>query len=151
MSQSLVKNIIHIIYSTKGRYPFLEDAGIRGEMHAFLKSACDKMACPALKVGGAMDHVHLLCHLSKNVTGAKLVGEIKRSSSVWMKSKGPAFIDFYWQGGYAYFSVSPKDTESVIHYIGNQMNHHKQHSFKDELTLFLKKYGVEYAEEYLWD
>ncbi len=151
MSQSLVKNLIHIIYSTKGRYPFLEDAKIRGEMHAFLKSSCDGMKCPALKVGGSIDHVHILCHLSKNIVGAKLVGEIKRSSSVWMKSKGVEYVDFFWQGGYAYFSVSPKDTKSVIDYIGRQIVHHKQLSFKDELKIFLKKYDVEYDEQYLWD
>ena len=148
MSQSLVKNLIHIIYATKGRYPFLKHPAIRGEMHAFLKIACDKMACPALKVGGSIDHVHILCHLSKNVTVAKLVGEIKRSSSVWIKSKGVEYNDFFWQGGYACFSVSPKDTKPVIAYIGNQMAHHKKHSFKDELKLFLKKYDMDYDEQY---
>ena len=151
MTQSLVKNLIHIIFSTKNRESFLDDTQIQGELHAFLKGACDKLDCSGLKVGGTGDHVHILCHLSKNVAGAHLIKEIKRVSSIWIKSKGPAYYDFHWQSGYAYFSVSPKDVDAVVGYINNQKKHHKTVSFRQELLGFFHKYDVEYDDRYLWD
>ena len=151
MSQSLVKNPIHIIWSTKRRHPFLEDQQIQGEMCVFLKGACDQMDCSAIKIGGTENHIHVLCHLSKNVTGAKLVGEIKRASSVWIKTKSPSYCGFFWQGGYSYFSVRPTDINVVVKYIANQKEHHRKIGFKDELRGFLDKYGIHYDEDYLWD
>jgi hypothetical protein len=38
--------------------------------------------------------------LSKNHALAKVVEEIKRGSSKWVKTQGKEFLDFAWQGGY---------------------------------------------------
>ena len=39
----------------------------------------------------------------------------------------------------------------VTNYIKNQKEHHKQLTFKKEVTRFLDEYDVEYDEKYLWD
>lgn len=151
MSQSLTQNLIHIIFSTKNREPFLADPRIRGEMHAYLKGICNKLRCPSLRVGGVADHVHILCRLSKNITGSDLVREIKKGSSKWIKTKGGRLNRFYWQGGYAYFSVSPIQRDRVIHYIDHQEQHHEKMTFQDEYRKFLDQYEMEYEERYVWD
>ncbi len=81
MPQSLSNILVHIIFSTKNRYPFLSDKDIRSEMHAYLGGTCNNLDCQVIVVGGISDHVHILSKLSKNISAAKLIGDIKRESS----------------------------------------------------------------------
>ena len=150
MGQSLGVNPIHIVFSTKNRKHFLSDPKARKKMHAYLKGVCDKLKCDAIQIGGVGDHVHVLCNLNKNVAGAKLLGEIKRASSLWAK-EDMVLKDFFWQTGYAYFSVSPKDVDVVSAYIANQEIHHAKVGYKDELRAIFKKYNANYDERYFWD
>lgn len=151
MPQSLSKVLVHIVFSTKHRYPFLVDRNIRDEMHAYLGGTCKQLDCPVLIVGGVADHIHILCSLSRNHSIAKVVGEMKRSSSKWIKTKGPALGRFSWQNGYGAFSVSQSQVDSVRKYIATQEEHHKKRAFQDEYRAFLKKYEIEYDERYVWD
>ena len=97
------------------------------------------------------DHCHVLCTLSRNITTAKLVGETKRITSRWLKSKGQRYRDFRWQGGYSAFSVSISNLSRVRNYINRQEEHHRERDFKAELRGLLKQQGIEYDERYLWD
>ncbi len=151
MPQSLAKVIIHIIYSTKNRYPFLANTDIRNEMHAYLGGACNNLKCPVITVGGVADHIHILCKLSRNISPAKLVGEIKRESSKWIKTKSRILSKFAWQNGYGVFSVGKSEVDKVRTYILNQEEHHKKKSFQDEYRAFLKAYEIEFDEQYIWD
>lgn len=98
-----------------------------------------------------MDHVHILCMLSKKVALMKLLEEVKSHSSKWMKTKDESLKNFYWQNGYGAFSVNPVQIETVVTYIENQHEHHRKKSFQEEYLAFLKKYKVEYDERYVWD
>ena len=77
--------------------------------------------------------------------------ELKSHSSKWIKTKGEQYENFYWQDGYGAFSVNPSEADTVINYIANQHNHHKQKTFQDEYRAFLNKYEVAYDERYVWD
>jgi hypothetical protein len=89
--------------------------------------------------------------LSKKIALVKLLEEIKSHSSKWMKTQGEAFSNFYWQDGYGAFSVNPSEVDIVISYIANQKEHHSKKTFQEEYRAFLKKYLVEYDEQYVWD
>jgi len=102
-------------------------------------------------VGGYRDHVHILCELSRTITIAKLVEEIKRESSKWVKIQGEAYHSFYWQSGYGAFAVAQSHVKNVIQYIRNQETHHKKQSFKDEYKYLLQKNEVVFDERYVWD
>ena len=151
MPQSLAKIYIHVVYSTKDRYPFLTDKTIRNEMHAYLGGICNQLDCPVIIIGGVADHVHQFGMLSKNISAADFIGEVKRSSSKWVKTKDPLLRKFAWQAGYGVFSVSQSQIEAVRSYIARQEEHHRKKSFQDEFLLLLKKYRVEYDERYVWD
>ena len=151
MPQSLAKVLMHIVFSTKSRYPFFVDKNLREEMHAYLGGTCNNLDCPVLTVGGVADHVHILCALSRNLSIAKLVGEIKRGSSKWVKTNGRILTKFAWQNGYGAFSVSQSDVERARKYIATQEEHHRKKTFQDEYRAFLKEYEVEYDERYVWD
>ncbi len=148
MGQSLVKNYIHIVFSTKHRKPLIHHS-VEIELYSYLGDICNNLGCQVLKVGGYTDHIHILCMLSKKIALVKLLEELKSHSSRWIKTKGDAFTNFYWQDGYGAFSVNPSEVEIVINYIVNQKEHHGKKTFQDEYKAFLKKYEVEYDERYV--
>jgi putative transposase len=149
--QSLAKVLVHLVWSTKNRYPFLTDKEIREELQAYLGGTCNALDCPVLIVGGISDHVHILCSLSRNLSVAKLVGELKRGSSKWIKTKGRMLSKFAWQNGYGAFSVGQTEVERVKGYIAGQEEHHRKKTFQDEYRAFLKEYEIEYDDRYVWD
>jgi len=150
MGQSLSKVYVHIIFSTKNRIRLI-DSEIKPRLFEYLGGICNQLDCIPLQVGGTNDHVHILCLLSKKITQIKLIEEIKKSSSKWIKTIGPNYRNFYWQDGYGVFSVNPSEVNIVVNYIKNQEEHHKKQTFKEEFMAFLKKYKIEYNEDYLWD
>jgi putative transposase len=148
MSQSLANILIHVIWSTKERRPLIAD-GVREQLHGYLAGILKNIEFPALIINSVNDHVHILCQLSKNLAACKLVEEVKKSSSKWMKERGPK--DFAWQNGYGVFSVSQSNVDVVRDYIAGQAEHHKKRDFKDEFREFCKKYNVTIDERYVWD
>lgn len=150
MAQSLAQVYLHIIFSTKHRVPLI-DKSIDNEQFKYIAGICRSLECPPIEVGGHLDHVHISCKLSRKIAIMKLIEEIKKSSSKWIKTKGSRYSNFYWQDGYAVFSVNPTQVNHLTIYIQNQEEHHKTLSFKDECRRFFKQYGVEYDERYVWD
>ena len=150
MGQSLVKNYIHLIYSTKQRQPLIHEP-IEAKLYNYLGGICRNLECNPVKIGGYTNHVHILCMLSKKICVMKLLEEVKSHSSKWMKTNGPSFSNFYWQDGYGAFSVSPSHVDSVKEYIERQAEHHQHKTFQEEFLEFLREYNVEYDERYVWD
>jgi len=150
MAQSLVKNYIHIVFSTKHRYPFIDET-IENELFNYLGGVCKNLECQPITVGGHADHVHILCLLSRKITLAKLLEEIKSHSSKWIKTKGENYRNFYWQDGYGAFSVNPREIDIVVKYISTQREHHSKKTFQREFMKFLEEYKVEFDERYLWE
>ena len=150
MPQSLSKNLIHLIYSTKDRAPSISPE-IRAGLFGYKAGILKEWKSPALIIGGVEDHVHVLFCLSKNHALAKVVEELKKGSSKWMKTQGPGFRDFYWQAGYGAFSVSQSNVEQVRRYIESQEEHHRTRSFQEEFLAFLDRYEMEYDERFLWE
>jgi len=151
MAQSLSRLWTHLIFSTKDRFPFLTDKVLRREMHAYLAEMLRKHDCETLIVGGVEDHTHSLFSLSRTQAVGSVVKEVKRTSSAWIKQASGKLSKFYWQAGYAAFSVSQSNLVDVIQYIENQEEHHKRVTFQDEYRAFLNAYGVEFDERYIWD
>jgi putative transposase len=151
MPQSLSCVYLHIIFSTKDRFPFLVDIGIRDEIHTYLGGIARNQECLPVLIGGVADHVHLLVGLGRTISQADLIKELKRSSSLWIKERFPALSKFAWQAGYAAFSVSVSNLDAVREYVANQEEHHQRMSFQDELRAFLKKHGAVWDERHVWD
>ncbi|MES2138980.1 MAG: IS200/IS605 family transposase [Bacteroidota bacterium] len=150
MSQSLTKIYIHLVFTTKYRESVLHKE-VQPELYSYLGGICKNLECFPIKIGGYADHIHILCLLSKKIAVMKLLEEVKKNSSKWIKTKGEEFTDFHWQDGYGAFSVNPSEIDIVVKYIENQEEHHKKVSFQDEYRAFLKKYKVDYDERYVWD
>jgi REP element-mobilizing transposase RayT len=150
MAQSLAKIYIHAIFSTKNREPVLADEW-RDELLHVLGGSANNTGCQSLIVGGVADHVHMLFQLARTITIADAMKSVKSSSSAWVNQTQGLPGPFHWQGGYAAFSVSQSQVETVREYIRKQPEHHAQKSFQDELREWLRRYGIEWDERFVWD
>jgi REP element-mobilizing transposase RayT len=150
MSQSLVKNLIHLIYSTKHRQPWLRREH-RERLFAYQAGIFQEWGSPAIVIGGVADHVHALFMLSRNHPLSKIVEEVKKGSSKWIKIEDPSLPEFHWQAGDGAFSVSQSSLEEVRRYIENQEEHHRRMTFQDELRAFYRRHQIDFDEQYVWD
>jgi len=150
MSQSLVSIFAHIIFSTKNRYPFI-DNDIEKELYPYITKVLQTLDSNVLKIGGTEDHIHILCYLPRTKSISEIVEKLKISSSQWIKTKGMKYEKFFWQAGYSAFSIGQSGISKLIEYIKNQKEHHKKISFQEEVIAFLKKYKVAFDERYLFD
>ena len=149
MPQSLSQIYVHLVFSTKGREPFISTA-IQPKLHAYLAGTLNAIDCPAITVGGMPEHVHLLFRLARTMTLSEVVKAAKVESSKWMKEEG-GLGEFAWQAGYGAFSVGASQLETVVHYIQNQAEHHAERSFQEEFRRMLGLYQISYNEAYVWD
>lgn len=150
MPQSLAKIYIHLIFSTKNRERCIFD-GIRPRLHEYMGGILKGHGCTPVEINSEPDHSHVLFLLSRTEALSDVVGQLKKSSNDWLRSIGPEYNQFFWQGGYAAFSVSKSQVEEVRQYIRNQQEHHRAKSFQDELRAFLIAYEVEYDERFVWE
>jgi putative transposase len=150
MPQSLSKVILHIIFSTKDREPWL-DKGVRPRMHAYLATICRDVGSELVHVGGVADHVHIVTTLSRTLSQAEFVEEIKKTSSKWIKAIDARYRNFFWQRGYGAFSVSPSQLQAVVQYVDSQPEHHRTCTFQEEYREILRKHRIDFDERYVWD
>ena len=134
MAQTLVSLYVHIIFSTKHRADLILPA-IENDLFAYLGGIANNNQAKLLAAGGTENHVHLLVSTSKNIALSELVGDLKRDSSKWIKTKGKEFENFHWQDGYGAFTVSASSVPDVIAYIRNQREHHRTISLQEEYLL----------------
>jgi len=147
MSQSLVSNRVHVIFSTKERTPWIMPEQ-QQRLWAYIIGIGKRLDIAVLAIGGMEDHIHVLIALPATVPLAKAVQAIKSNSSRFVRQR---VIEFEWQKGYGGFSVSASAMDATVEYIRNQKKHHQKRDFKAEFLGFVKRYGVEYDPKYVFD
>ncbi|MBQ8695624.1 MAG: IS200/IS605 family transposase [Bacteroidaceae bacterium] len=148
MAQSLAKNYIHIVFSTKNREDTMRKEDL-AEIFSYISGIIKNCECNSISVGGTTNHIHILCTLNKNLALTKLIATIKANSSKWLHQKDNYYRAFAWQDGYGAFSVSQSQIEKSREYIAIQEEHHKKNNAREELISFLKAYNIEYDERYI--
>ena len=147
MSHTYTNLITHNVFSTKDRTELINDE-IKTELHAYLGGLVKELKGKPIKVGGINDHVHILASLPPTVSTSDAMRFIKANSSKWVSERFNK--PFEWQKGYGAFSVSRSGLEAVADYIKDQVEHHKKFDFRDEFLSLLRKYEVEFDENFLW-
>jgi len=150
MSQSLANIVVHLVFSAKGRRQLLREDE-RGQLHAYIAGILKNLDCTLIEINSVRDHIHILFTQPKNHAPAKIVEQVKSSSTVWLKGQNRWYADFAWQGGYGEFSVSPMHVESVREYIRHQPEHHAREDFQTEFRRFCERNGKPLDERYAWD
>jgi REP element-mobilizing transposase RayT len=150
MPQSLSRNLVHLVFSTKNREPVSTKA-VYAPLCAYASAVLRELDSHVIAMNAWRDHVHILFTLSKNYSLAQVVREVKRATSKWIKTQGTGFAKFHWQSGYGAFSIGRSGVEEVKAYIANQAEHHRLKSYEEEFRSFLKRYEIEFDERYVWD
>jgi len=146
MSHSYTRQLLHIVFSTKERRPFLH-AEVRPRMLGYLRTVANDLNASVLALNGVDDHVHLLVDMPAALSTAEFLTKLKANSSRWFRKLFPK-VDFRWQRGYGAFSVSPSKLEEVRGYIDRQEAHHQKHSFEEEIRKLVKNHGLEFDERF---
>ena len=150
MAHTYTNLLVHMIFSTKDRVPLL-DAELKPRLFPYMGGIVHELGGTALLINGPSDHVHMLLLLPAKVTVSEIAGKVKANSSGWVHREFPDRRTFAWQTGYAAFTVSHSQKQSVLDYIANQEEHHRKLSFKEELIAFLKKHEIQYDERYIFE
>lgn len=146
MSGTYSNLLVHIVFSTKERRPFIYES-IEQELYQYVGGIVRNLQGVLLEIGGMSDHVHLLMKLKPIHCLAELMRDLKANSSAWC---GERVAGFVWQDGYAAFSVSESQMPVVANYIRNQKQHHRTRDFKEELEAIFERHGVKFDREQLW-
>jgi putative transposase len=151
MSQSLSQLYVHLTFGTKRRKPII-NPDWEPQLHAYIAGTLKQYESPALIINSVPNHIHIFFRLSKNYALAKVVEEVKKESSKWVKKIDGGNPQFYWQGGYGAFSVSSYAVDIVKSYIENQKEHHRKKSYREEVDEFIRDYDIiEYDPQYFWE
>lgn len=150
MAQTLVSLMVHVIFSTRNREPLITSE-IEPELFAYIGGILKNNESRLLDASGTSNHVHLLISRSKNMALSTQMKDVKKDSSLWIKTKGRELRSIHWQDGYGAFSIGKSNVPALKQYLANQKEHHRKRSFQEELIRFLDEYGIESDERYLWN
>ena len=136
----------HIVFGTKFR-----NKAIYNEhshlLYKYVWGFVENKKSKLYRINGSEDHLHLFVDIHPTIAISNFVKDLKVSTSLWLKEK-PEFNKFDgWAEGYASFTISHSNINSVIEYIKNQKEHHKIVTFKDEYEALLKEFGIEFDEK----
>ena len=143
--------LYHIVFSVKNRQLLLQDDDFRDDVWAYMAGVVKNLDGFAIKIGGYYDHAHLLVRIPAKISVAMFVGGVKANTSKHINESREANLKFHWQDGYGAFTVSPSQSDRIVSYISNQMEHHRTRTFQDEYLLLLRKHGIEYDPKSLWE
>ena len=143
--------LYHIVFSVKNRQPLLQVDDFRDEVWAYMAGVVKNLDGFAIKIGGYYNHAHLLVRIPAKISVATFVGGVKANTSKHIHENREATPKFNWQDGYGAFTVSPSQSDKIVRYILNQLEHHRTRTIQDEYLLLLKKHGIEYDPKYLWE
>ena len=139
--------LYHIIFRTKNGKKSLTVTQ-RKELFAYIACIINRKNCFVYRINGTDDHIHILSDLHPSVALADYVRDIKTSTSIWLKQHRGFPLFTGWADGYAAMTCSFSDKISIINYIKNQQEHHRQVIFEDELRRLLEEQGFEIDERY---
>ena len=143
--------LYHIVFSTKHRSPLLRDDVFRNDTWRYMAGVVKNIDGFPLKIGGYYDHAHLLVNIAAKISFSEFVGKLKANTSKHINQQNQRKQKFGWQDGYGAFTVSPSNKISVAQYIENQVEHHRQRSFKEEFLRLLEKHEIEFDPKYIWE
>jgi REP element-mobilizing transposase RayT len=132
--------LYHVVFSTKDRRKQIPE-NIQSRLWSYMGGIARTNNFKALAVGGVEDHCHLLLSLPPTITVAKAVQLIKAGSSKWMHEEVGRRL-FVWQESYGANTIGVSQIPNTILYVQNQLEHHKRHTFDEELASIIKRHSL---------
>jgi putative transposase len=150
MARTFTQMYLHVVFAVKGRQSLIPRPR-KEDLHRFITGIVQKQKQKMLAVNARPDHTHLFIGFKPTLDIARLIQDVKAYSSGFINDERWLPYHFNWQDGYGAFTHSHNEVDRVIRYILNQDEHHRKQTFKDEYLALLKKFGIEYDEQHLFD
>lgn len=141
---------IELVFSPKNREALLLKK-YHEQLWPYMSQTLINLKHKPIIINGMPDHVHIFLGLNPKMSISDLVRDLKRSSSHWINEQKWYRGAFAWQEGYGAFSYGRSQIDDVYKYIQNQEEHHKKRSFKEEYLELLRKFDVEFNEQFLFE
>jgi REP element-mobilizing transposase RayT len=149
MANTYTQIHIHVVFAVQNRISLMTESW-REELYKYITGILQNHGHKMMQVGGMSDHIHILFGLCPVESLSDLMKAVKGESSEWINKNRFVKGHFSWQEGYGAFSHSKSQLNNVIQYIINQPEHHKKRDMVTEYIEFLKKFGIEYDERYIF-
>jgi len=144
------KILYQVVFGSKKCINFLTEEN-QNDLYKYIAGVLRNKKCFTYIVGGHKNHIHMVFSLHPAQTLAQVISDVKKASELMMHNEKNRFMRFAgWQVGYGAFTYSSYEKDILIKYVENQNEHHRKVSFMEELIGFLKEYGVDYNEKYLF-
>ena len=150
MANTFSQIYIQTVFAVSGRLSLIT-SDFKEELHKYITEIVTKQGQKLMRINGMPDHLHILIGLKPAMALANLVRDIKSDSSEWINRKKLVRGKFAWQEGYGAFSYGHSQLDTIVRYIMNQEEHHRRRSFRDEYLTLLRKFEIEFKEEYVFE
>ena len=140
---------LQTVFAVKYRKAVIDKAW-KEKLFAVIGNLINETDCKTIIVNGVEDHVHCFIGLEPVVSVSELMKTVKAKSSKYINDHKLTPERFEWQEGYGVFSYGRSQIDKVYKYIQNQEAHHKKQTFRNEYLEFLKKFKVEYDDQYIF-
>ena len=150
MGNTYSQAYFHLVFAVQNRYALIHESW-KQDLEKYITGIVQNNGHKLIAIGAMSDHIHILIGYNLNQCIPSLVEKIKTSSDHWIKDRKFPQAKFSWQNGYGAFSYSRSQIDSVAKYVLNQEEHHRKKTFKDEYLEILRKFEVDYKDEYLFD
>lgn len=141
---------IQVVFAVQGRNSLISPTW-EEELYKYITGIITQKGQKLIAINGMPDHIHFLIGMKPSCCLSDLVREIKKSSNEWISTKGFCLYKFKWQDGYGAFSYSHSSLNKVITYIQNQKENHRTKSFREEYLDFLKRFEIDFKDEYVFE
>lgn len=150
MPSAYTQNFYHTVFSTKHR-AMLITTDLEERLSPFMGGILRDLRSTLLSINGMPDHVHLLIRYRADLSHSEMLQQIKGRSSKWINETFPQFGHFSWQVGYGGFTVSKSAVPEVEGYIARQKGHHERMDFRTEFLELLRRHGIEFDENEVFE
>ncbi|MBU0560639.1 MAG: IS200/IS605 family transposase [Bacteroidetes bacterium] len=150
MANTYTQLYVQIIFSPKGRQNLIHD-GVKTDIYKYIVGIIKNKNQKPMIINGMPDHVHIFLGFSPDIAISDLVRDIKSNTTNFINEQKMFAGKFFWQKGFGAFTYSKSQVPRVVRYIQKQEEHHRKKSFREEYLELLKKFDVDYKDEYLFE
>jgi putative transposase len=150
MANTFSQIYLQFVFAVQNRQSLIPKED-KEELHKYITGLVQNRKAKMLAVNCMPDHTHLFVGFKPTILISDFVKEIKVESNEFVNSKNWVRGKFNWQEGYGVFSYSHSHLDTVIKYVHNQEAHHQKRTFKHEYLALLKKFDIQFEEQYVFD
>ncbi|MBI1878240.1 MAG: IS200/IS605 family transposase [Chloroflexi bacterium] len=117
----------HLIWATYQREPWLIDE-IERQVYGTILNKAKELDCAIHAIGGIDDHIHVAVSIPPKLAVAEVIRQFKGASAYYVNHQPQAAANFRWQSGYGALTFGDRSMETVVAYVRNQKEHHRQNT-----------------------